>query len=183
MKKLVNYFLKGLLVFLPAAVTLFMLYWVFSKMAVIGDKIFNVKSPVFGAAATFLAIAAIGFAASNYLFGWFFRLVDRGFAKLPLVKLVYNSVKDLVGAFAGDKKKFDRPVIVSLGQGDIKAVGFITRDSLENIGLSGHVAVYMPQSYNFAGNMVLVSKDAVRPLDMDAAEVMAFVVSGGISGK
>ena len=77
---------------------------------------------------------------------------------------------------------FDKPVIATIGAGgSVKIVGFITRESLDNLGLEDHVAVYMPQSYNFAGNVLLLPKDAVTPLDIDSSQAMAFVVSGGVS--
>ena len=92
------------------------------------------------------------------------------------------AVKDMIEAFAGDKKSFDKPVIATIGPGDsVKIVGFVTRESLENLGLEDHVAVYMPQSYNFAGNLLVVPRRSVRPLPADSKNVMALIVSGGVS--
>jgi len=110
--------------------------------------------------------------------------VDKVFTKVPMVRMLYSSIKDLVYAFAGDQKKFDKPVLVSLGLGcDAKILGFVTRESLENLGLEDHVAVYFPQSYNFAGNVLIFPKSAVKPLDISSSEAMTFIVSGGVAGK
>jgi uncharacterized membrane protein len=184
MKKLLSYFIKGLLIFVPIALTVFLLFWVFKTLDSIANKLIPfVDVPGIGILLTIVIIIGIGFLASNYLGKKLFSLIDRMFTSLPLVKLLYSAVKDILEAFAGDKKSFDKPVIVSLGHGsDAKIVGFITRENLENLGLSDYIAVYMPQSYNFAGNVLLFPKDAVRPLNIESSQAMAFIVSGGLSG-
>jgi uncharacterized membrane protein len=89
-----------------------------------------------------------------------------------------------VEAFAGEKKKFDKPVLVTFGPNSYaKIVGFMTRENLDNLGLKDHVAVYLPQSYNFAGNVLIFPKEAVKPLDIESSEAMTFIVSGGVAGK
>ena len=104
--------------------------------------------------------------------------------KAPFVKLLYTSIKDLIEAFMGEKRRFDQPVLVSLSPGGHgEAVGFVTRTDLEVLGLLDHVAVYFPQSYNFAGHLLVFPKDQIRPLEAESSEVMAFIVSGGVSGR
>ncbi|HDH00279.1 MAG TPA: DUF502 domain-containing protein, partial [Nitrospirae bacterium] len=108
----------------------------------------------------------------------------RVFTRLPLVKMIYSSIKDLIGAFVGDKKGFNMPVLVSISpESKIHVIGFVTKKNLENIGLSDMVAVYLPQSYNFAGNLIIVPKEQIRPLDVDSSDLMAFIVSGGITSR
>jgi uncharacterized membrane protein len=132
---------------------------------------------------TLALITLIGFLASNLVTKRLFDYLEKLFSRLPLVKLLYGSIKDLIGAFVGDKKSFDRPVLVEITPGSgTRVLGFITRDSLEFLGLPGHVAVYFPQSYNFAGNLLIFPAEQVHPLDIDSSEVMAFLVSGGVSG-
>jgi uncharacterized membrane protein len=100
-----------------------------------------------------------------------------------LVKLIYTSIKDLVSAFMGDKKSFNQPVAVTLlPGGNVKALGFITRDGLHALDLPHHVAVYIPQSYNFAGYLAVVPRDQIETLDVSSAELMTFIISGGVSG-
>jgi uncharacterized membrane protein len=111
-----------------------------------------------------------------------FALIEKIFTGLPLVKLLYSAVKDMIEAFAGEKKSFDKPVIATIAPGGVaKVVGFVTQESLENLGLSDYVAVYLPQSYNFAGNVLLFPKEAVKPLSIESSQAMAFIVSGGVS--
>ena len=90
----------------------------------------------------------------------------------------------LIDAFVGEKKRFDRPVLVTLGDGiDTSIIGFLTRRDLADFGVPGHVAVYFPQSYNFAGNLLVVPKARVRPLDVDSTRIMTLIISGGVSGE
>jgi uncharacterized membrane protein len=183
MKKLVGYFIKGLLVFVPIALTVFLLGWAFSSLDAIFRSLVRVTIPGLGLLLTVVFITAIGFVASNFLGRKLFALIEKILRRLPLVRLLYSAVKDMIEAFAGEKKSFDKPVLASVAPGSaVKIVGFVTRDSLENLGLSDYVAVYLPQSYNFAGNVLLFPKDAIVPLKIDSSQAMAFIVSGGVSG-
>ena len=181
MKRLVNYFLKGLVIFVPIALTVFLLIWAFTSLDAVFPDSFP---PGLGLLLTVLLIVLIGFVASNFLGRRFFALVERVFTGLPLVKLLYSAVKDMIEAFAGEKKSFDKPVLAAIGpKSAAKVVGFVTRESLENLGLSDYVAVYVPQSYNFAGNVLLFPKEAIQPLKIESSQAMAFIVSGGVSGS
>jgi uncharacterized membrane protein len=107
--------------------------------------------------------------------------VDLIFERLPFVRLLYSSTKDLLNAFVGEQRRFDKPVIVTLQiPGGVKAFGFVTQDSLARLGLGGHVVVYVPQSYGFAGAMLVFPEAQVQPIDADSADVMAFILSGGV---
>ena len=182
MKKPVKYFIKGLVVFVPMTLTVFIFVWAFTSFNSLFIGWLPGYFPGFGILLTVALIFLIGFIASNFLGKRLFALVERIFTGLPLVKLLYSAVKDMIEAFAGDKKSFDKPVIATIAPGGAaKVVGFVTRDSLENLGLEDHVAVYTPQSYNFAGNVLLFPKEAITPLDIDSSQAMAFVVSGGVS--
>ena len=182
MKKLINYFLKGLVIFVPIVLTVVVLILTFTKLDNILNKFFGVSFPGIGILITVVLIVVIGFVASNFLGKKLFALVEKVFTGLPLVKLLYSAVKDMIEAFAGEKKSFDKPVIATLAPGGAaKVVGFVTQETLENLGLSDHVAVYVPQSYNFAGNVLLFPKESVKPLSIDSSQAMAFIVSGGVS--
>lgn len=180
MKKLTRYFFEGLFVLVPLVVTVYVFYIVFVKI----DRLFRFEIPGIGFIVTIAAVTLIGFIASNLVTKRLVLLIDRLFSRLPLVKMIYTSVKDLIGAFVGDKKRFECPVLVALSaESAIRVIGFLTRDDLASLGLPGSAAVYLPQSYNFAGNVIIVPRDRVTPLDIDGGQAMAFIVSGGISGK
>jgi uncharacterized membrane protein len=178
MKKLTKYFFEGLLVLVPLVATIYVIYVIFTKI----DSIFKFGVPGIGFLVTILTITLVGFISSNFITRRLVRLVDTIFTRLPFTKMIYTSIKDLIGAFVGDKKSFDKPVLVTLSPGsNIQAIGFVTKESLENIGLSDKVSVYLPQSYNFAGNLLVVPKDQVTPLSAESGEIMAFIVSGGVT--
>jgi len=182
MKKLIHYFVQGLLVFVPIALTVYLLVWAFTNLDAFLRALFRIEIPGLGLLVTVVLIIVIGFLTSNFLGRKFFELIEKLFKKLPLVKLLFSALKDVIEAFAGEKKSFDKPVLATIvPAADAKVVGFVTRESLENLGLSDHVAVYLPQSYNFAGNVLLLPKESVKPLDVESSQAMAFVVSGGIS--
>jgi len=182
MKKLVDYFIKGLLIFVPMAMTVFLIVWAFTSLDAGFRALFRIEFPGLGLLLTVALIVVIGFIASNFLGKRLFALIEKVFKGLPLVKLLYSAVKDMIEAFAGDKKSFDKPVIATISPGGAaKVVGFVTQESLENLGLSDFVAVYVPQSYNFAGNVLLFPKEAVTPLEIESSQAMAFIVSGGVS--
>jgi len=182
MKKLIKYFIKGMVIFVPMALTVFLLIWAFSSLDAGFRNLFRIEIPGVGLLLTVASIIVIGFIASNFLGRRLFALIEKVFTGLPLIKLLYSAVKDMIEAFAGDKKSFDKPVIATIAPGGAaKVVGFVTQESLENLGLSDYVAVYVPQSYNFAGNVLLFPKEAVKPLSIESSQAMAFIVSGGVS--
>jgi uncharacterized membrane protein len=138
--------------------------------------------PGAGFVVTILAITLIGFLGphllSQTLIDGFEKLIER----LPFVRLLYHSTKDLLNAFVGEKRRFDKPVIVALSaDGAVRGFGFITQESLAALGLHDSVAVYFPQSYAFAGNTIVVPATRVMRLDAVSSDVMAFVVSGGVT--
>jgi uncharacterized membrane protein len=126
-------------------------------------------------------ITFVGYLASLFftkpLFDWF----ERGVFKIPFVNLLYTSIKDLMGAFVGEKKKFSSPVIVEISE-SINRLGFITQEDLSVIGEPDLVAVYFPHSYNVSGNVFLIKREKIRPLKgVKSSDVMKFMVSGGVS--
>jgi uncharacterized membrane protein len=111
-----------------------------------------------------------------------FDLFERFISKIPLLSLVYNSIKDLLGAFVGEKRKFNKPVIVQFDkEGNIMKPGFITQEDLSSLELPGYCSVYLPHSYNFSGNIIIVKRELVRAWDANGTEAMKFIVSGGVS--
>lgn len=180
MKRLSQYFLQGLLFLVPLVVTISVIYWVFVRI----DGVLNLPVPGLGFIVTIVFVTLVGFGASNFLTRNIVHLVDKIFARLPLVKMIYTAIKDLVNAFVGDKKSFNRPVQVVIDrESNLRVIGFATRDSLDSIGIKDSVAVYLPQSYNFAGNLIIVDREQIIPLSADPGEIMKLIVSGGVSSQ
>ena len=178
MKKITRYFFEGLLLVAPVAITLFVIIWIVKVI----DRLNPTSIPGMGLVTTFAFITMAGFLASNYLARAMGKRVDALFARLPFIKMLYQSIKDLMEAFVGSKKSFDKPVLVTLAPGGgVSVIGFVTLETLAGIGLEDKVGVYLPQSYNFAGNLIVVKKEQVTPIDAPSGAVMALIVSGGIS--
>ena len=177
-KRLVRYFIRGCLVSVPLAMT----GWIVWKTLSFVDQLLPFGIPGVGFVVTLSLITLVGLFTSNVLGKRVFQITDRLLSGMPLVKLLYTSIKDLIRAFVGDHKSFDRPAAVILSPGGARILGFVTRDALHMLGMPEFVAVYFPQSYNFAGQLAVVPREQVELLDAASSEVMTFIVSGGISG-
>ena len=178
MPRLLKYFLRGLVLLAPVVITA----WVIARVFLEIDGWLDLPWPGAGFAATIAIITFFGFVASNFLLSQALSFFDEALQRVPFVRLVYTSAKDLLNAFVGEKRRFKEPVLVTLHPGsDVRCLGFITQESLAELGLPGHVAVYLPQGYAFAGNTLLVPRAQVQLLRAETAEVMAFVVSGGVT--
>jgi len=172
-------FLEGLLILVPVVTTISVAWLVLQAV----DGWLNIPIPGVGVLVTLGLITLTGRYASTVFVQKILDMMERVLIRAPFVKLLYTSIKDLIEAFMGEKRRFDQPVLVSFSPGcHAEAVGFVTRTDLEFLGLLNHVAVYFPQSYNFAGNLLVFPKEQVRPLEAESSEVMAFIVSGGVSG-
>jgi len=175
----VDNFFKGCLVLVPLAVTAYVVWVVFTTL----DRWVPMPVPGLGIGVAAIAITAIGFLTGNVVGRRVVALLDRLLEQLPIVRLLYASLKDLLGAFVGDKQSFDRPVLVRLdSEGIVGVLGFVTCDKLDDPALADRVAVYLPQSYNFAGNLIVVPRDRITPVQTDGASFVTFIVSGGVSG-
>jgi uncharacterized membrane protein len=184
-RRLIGWFLQGLVFVVPIGAIAYGLYLLFVEVDtwINVEPLLNRSVPGAGIVLTVLLITAVGFLASNFATRWLFAAFESVVARTPLLKLLYSSLKDLVGAFVGETKRFDKPVLVQLGATpEVATIGFVTRQSLAELGLTDHVAVYVPQAYNIGGNVVVVPRERIRPLEADPGAVMSFVVSGGITG-
>lgn len=177
MSLLVKNFLRGCLIVVPIVVTLYAIFFVVRTL----DGVLGLGVPGAGLAVSFVLITAIGALASNMIGKRLLALPDRVLGRLPFVKLIYTSARDFMAALVGERRSFDRPVLLALGD-DVKVLGFVTRDDLSELGLRDHVGVYLPQSINFAGQLVLVPRARVTPLDLPATTVLPVIVSGGMAG-
>lgn len=191
MQRILTNFFKGILLLAPVFVTGWVIYTIFTKI----DGLLGFSIPGMGFAITLVFIVLVGALASNIFFTRLFGYFEKVLTRLPVVKLLYFSIKDLIGAFVGEKKMFNRPVMVEMTHlplameapaataRDIKLLGFVTSDTLEFLPEAGdRVAVYIPQSYNMGGYMILVPKERITPLaSAESAKLLAFIVSGGVA--
>lgn len=183
--RFVSYLLRGLTVVLPIAATLWGLRYVFLVI----DGWVMPGTPehprVLGLGFLIIVVAAtlIGVLADHGPTRGMVTALERGLVRIPFIRLVYGTMKDLVDAVLGRKKRFDKPVLVSLGAGlDADIIGFVTAEDLSMFGLRDKVAVYFPQSYNWGGNILILPRGRLTQLEADSATVMTFIVSGGVTG-
>jgi uncharacterized membrane protein len=185
---ILNYFVKGLLIVVPLGAAFFLLFWVFASI----DSALNLSDqlwtdergrpmyiPGLGILAVIIIILIAGILVTNVITTPIKRWFNRWINRLPLFKFLYSSIKDLTEAFVGEEKKFSEPVLVEVNEFGLKKIGFLDLTALH---LPGDVAVYFPLSYSFAGQVIIIPADKVKPIDRNAAEVMKFVISGGVSG-
>ena len=179
MRRLLGYFARGLVLLAPLAVTVWVCWIVFTNV----DGWLGLPIPGAGFVATLVLITLFGFLGSNLLTRSAVSALEAVMTRLPFVRLLYGSTKDLLNAFVGEKRRFDKPVIVSITPDDsVRLMGFVTQETLQHLGLAEYVAVYCPHSYNFSGQLYVVNASKVQPVDVASADVMAFVVSGGVAG-
>jgi uncharacterized membrane protein len=177
--KVIFYFFQGVLFTAPVAVTLYVLYIVFHKI----DSVFELPIPGLGFLIILIGITVLGFISNTFLISPVLSFFDKVLQSLPLVKIIYTSLKDLIEAFVGDKKKFEQPVLVYINkESNLQKMGFITRADMEHIGIKDKIAVYLPHSYNFSGDLYVVSSSNITILNIPPGEAMKFIVSGGVSG-
>lgn len=187
MKKFVTYFFKGILILVPIVLTIYIVVIVFQLTDSILGRYFvalGIKIPGLGLLTTIVLIILVGFLGTQVASGRVFNYIDGLFGKLPLIKIIYNTIKDIMNALLGRKSSFAKVVMIDLpGGNDIKILGFITKEDLEIFGLKDHIAVYILQSMQWAGFTLLVPKSQVQELDVKPDEALKFIVSAGISGN
>ncbi len=177
-RRLVGYFLRGLVFLAPVAITVYVTVLVLRTV----DGWLGLPIPGAGFVVTVALVTLFGFLASGFITRSLVAALDDLMERLPFVRLVYSSIRDFVNAFVGEKRRFDKPVLVRLfDNSSAHAMGFVTQESLAQLGLEDWISVYMPHSYNFSGQMYVFPKTAVRQLEAPSSDVMAFVVSGGVT--
>ncbi|MDX5422579.1 MAG: DUF502 domain-containing protein [Hymenobacteraceae bacterium] len=178
MKSLFRYFLNGLLIIAPITITVWIVVAIIDWL----NDLFDLGIPGLGILLMVLLLTLVGYIGSSFFIRPFIVITERVFHKVPLVSIIYSSIKDLFDAFVGDNQKFNRPVMVKMAEdSDNHKLGFVTQDTLLTINVEDKVAVYFPHSYNFSGELFLVPKRNVSYLDVPSSEVMKFIVSGGVS--
>jgi uncharacterized membrane protein len=171
--------LQGLLYIVPITVTLYVVVWTFQKI----DGILPFQFPGLGLIIIISLITIIGFLGSVVITSPINAFFQNLLKRAPLLKTIYSSVKDLMNTFVGNKKGFSEPVLVKIYENStIERIGFITNEDVELLNITkGKVLVYMPHSYAISGQLFVVEKKNVYPIDKSSAEIMKLIVSGGVT--
>lgn len=187
-RKLGGYFLNGVLIIVPIAAVIYIIYKVLEllstpfltlmynerELAVTGQRI----SPL-AIVSLLLFILVLGFLGTKLINEPIKKRIAQYVEKIPL----YKSITDIINALVGSKKRFNKPVLVKLNQEqDIEVIGFITDEDLNELAddIDGKVGVYLPMSFSFSGHLVIVPKKNVKVVDRNSVDVMKYIVSGGI---
>ena len=179
-KKIFRYFIQGVIVVAPIGITAYILYWMFEKVDNILRPFLTV--PGLGFVIIIVFIVLVGWVSSNFLMGSVITFFDQWMERTPVIKFIYTSTKDFFEAFAGDKRKFNQAVLANVFADDVWIVGFLTDEEMGKFEMGeGMVAVYVPQSYNFAGQLYVLPRDKVRKIEkITSGEAMKYAVTGGV---
>ena len=194
-RKIIQYLLQGLLILAPIAITIYSIYWIVSTVDpwlpifreeikdfqghVIGHR---VKNYGLGFVIVLATIVIIGYLSSFFIQSKIFSLFDSWLEKTPGVKYIYSSVRDFFGAFAGEKKKFNTPILANAFADDVWIMGFLTDEELDKFDMGAEmVSVYIPQAYHWAGQLYVLPRSKVRKLDkISSGDAMKYAVTGGV---
>lgn len=194
-KKVVQYFLQGLLIIAPLAITIYAIYWVVSTVdnwiPIFREPVkdaqgrligYEVKNYGLGFVVIITAVILIGYLSSFFIQSRLFNLFDRWLEKTPGIKFIYTSTRDFFEAFAGNKRKFNKAVLANVFSDEVWIVGFLTDEEMAKFDMGADkVAVYVPQAYNFAGQLYILPRDKVKKIEhITSGEAMKYAVTGGV---
>ncbi len=196
LKNIVQYFFQGIIIIAPIGITLYVVIWLFNLVDNILPDLLHrflpsattapdgsVRTiPGVGFLLVVVSVTLIGWISSSFIVSRIVEVLDKVLEQTPGIKYIYSSVKDFLEAFGGNRKKFDKPVLVSVDATNTWRIGFVTQNNLKQFDLTDHVAVYVPLSYSLTGVVYFVPKEKIKTVtNMTGAEAMKFVISGGIT--
>ena len=194
-KKVIQYLLQGLIIIAPVAVTIYSIYWIVSTvdgwLPIFREPVkdsagnilhYKVKNYGAGFGIILVSIILIGYLSSVFIRSRVFNLFDSWLEKTPGVKYIYSSVRDFFGAFAGEKKKFNTPILANAFADDVWIMGFLTDEELEKFDMGAEmVSIYIPQAYHWAGQLYVLPRNRIKKLDkISSGDAMKYAVTGGV---
>jgi uncharacterized membrane protein len=179
-KRIFRYFIQGMIILAPIGITAYVLYWLFDKVDSILRPYVNI--PGLGFIIILVFIILVGWVSSNFIMGSAINFFDHVMQRTPGIKFIYTSTKDFFEAFAGDRKKFNKAVLAMVFAEDVWIVGFLTDEEMHKFNMGADkVGVYVPQAYNFAGQLYILPRDKVRKIEhITSGEAMKYAVTGGV---
>lgn len=195
-QRLFQYFLQGVLILAPIAITFWAIAAAFNFIdgilpnllhsivpSLMEDKQGNIRTiPGVGFIVVIALVIIVGYVSSSFIISRMVDAFDKVLEKTPGIKFIYSTLKDFFEAFAGEKKKFTHNVLANVDDNNVWRIGFITRENMEEFGFTDYVAVYVPMAYSVAGNVYIIPKSRIKPItNISAAQSMKFAVSGGVT--
>lgn len=195
--RLVYYIFQGMVILAPIVITVWAVVSLFNLIDGILPNVLQILNPKWvkldaqgipeeipglGFLVMLVILLLVGYISSSFVVSKLVELFDNVLERTPGIKIIYTTVKDFFEAFAGNKRKFNQPVLVSIESPDIWRIGFITQTDVSEFGLVDYVSVYIPHSYAFSGITYLVKRDRIKLVDdVSSADAMKFVLSGGVT--
>jgi uncharacterized membrane protein len=190
MKSILKNFINGILTIVPIILVIYVIYKTFLFLdGLLGNTLKPYLKedyiPGFGLLTTIILITVLGWLSTKYISGKIIRLIDILLDKIPVVKTIYSVIKDTVQSFLGEKKSFSKVALVVIPGTEMRSMGFITSEELEEFysPLKNYVAVYIPQTFQVAGFTFLIPKEQVEIIDVKPEEAMKFILSGGMTSS
>ncbi len=189
-RKMLQYFLQGLLILAPIAITIYAIFFVVSTIdswipifsVTDANGVQHVRNYGLGFILIIIAIITLGYFSSFFITARIVSFLDKLMQKTPGIKHIYGPTRDFFEAFAGDKKKFTQNVLANVDDNDVWRMGFITQNDMSDFGLINYIAVYVPMAYSVAGNVYIIPKSRIKPItNITSAQTMKFAVSGGVT--
>ncbi len=189
MKQINQIFFKGLIVVLPITLTFYLLFWASVKVEslfksslqwILGKELYI---PGLGIAVTLILVFLVGLLVSNFITARLFNWITDTLEKVPLIKVIYNPLKDLMALIPGrssSKNKLQRVVMVPLEGLGVEVMGLVTREDLEEIPDKNLITVYVPLSYMLGGLTVFVDRNKVKKVDMAVDQALKLSVTAWI---
>ncbi|MDO4782438.1 MAG: DUF502 domain-containing protein [Capnocytophaga felis] len=179
-----RYFLQGILIIAPLSTTIWIIWSVFSSIDNLVPDI-SKKYPGVVFVVLFLGTTLIGFIGSKFFLG---RLLVSGLdyllERIPGIKFIYSSIKDVLTSFVGDNRKFNNPVWVKVQDNpEMWRIGFLTQKTMDFTNMEGMVSIYLPHSYAVSGWVIVTKAENIKPTEgLSAHKAMEFALSGGMIG-
>jgi uncharacterized membrane protein len=186
LRKFFGILLRGVFALAPVVLTLYILYILYRFT----DGLFKgllqrvgFYFPGLGVLATLAVIFLAGLLASHWFTKKLIGNLDKFFIGIPLIGNVYGIIKDTINTVSSNKNDFARLVRINLPNG-LKVLGFLTNEEQNVFIPEGYVAVYVMQSMQWAGNLILVPRDTIELVEATTEESLKFIASAGlIKGK
>jgi len=190
MKQLQKIFLQGLMTFLPMAVTIYIVY---AGVLIVDNLLGNtlrtilpVYIPGLGFLLTIVIIFVLGLLLNNLITGGIFQKFEQKLTEVPLIKVVYSPLRDLMNLFSkGGKDSMKSVVLVDIGEGGLRAMGVVTRENFKDLPAieaqaEDRISVYIPMSYGLGGFTILVPRSKITPVDMPIEKAMSLAITGWV---
>jgi len=189
-----RYLVAGLLVWVPLGITIWVLHFLVTTLdqtlllfpeGIRPDDFLGFHIPGLGVLLSFAILFLTGVIAANFFGARLIRVWESLLGRIPVVKSIYSSVKQVSDTLLSDSgNAFRKALLVQFPHQDSWSIAFLTGTPAPAVAQfldEEHVSVYVPTTPNpTSGYFVMVPKSKVRELDMTVDEALKYVISMGV---